>query len=133
MVYIYFFDQVDESKNIGIPEFRLLDGYLFQFVNITKDQAQDILDNLEFESHVRLKSIADDLSTIFDKEIVSSTKAILVKSDHQLVSNQYLEIRLDPKYNSETDPLEDKYLYYVSHYYNEEHPSPLAPYIEEKE
>ena len=132
MVYVYFFDDKDESKNIGIPEFRLVDGYNQQTINITKDQAQDILDNLDFESHVRLKSIADDLSTIFGKDIVSSTKAIPVKTDEELVSNQYLEAiyTQTEKYNPETDPLADKYMYYVSHYYNEENPSPVQPYID---
>lgn len=131
MIYIYFFDDTDDSKNAGIPTFKDVEGYSFQFINISKDQANDILDNLDFESHVRLKSIADDLSKIFDKEITSSSRAVPVKTDEEFVANQYLEIRLEHKYNKETDPLENKYLYYITHYINNEtEKSDVTPYIQ---
>lgn len=131
MIYIYFFDDTDDSKNTGIPTFKDVEGYSFQFVNISKDQANDILDNLDFESHVRLKSIADDLSKIFDKEIISSSRAVPVKTDEEFVTNQYLEIRLESKYNKETDLLENKYLYYITHYINNEtEKSDVTPYIQ---
>jgi len=130
MVYIYFFDDTDESKNTGIPTFNIVDGYSFQFINISKDQANDILDNLDFESHVRLKSIADDLSKIFNKEIHSSSKVVPVKTDEELVSNQYLEVRLSEKYDKETDPIETKYIFYIAHYHDAKGKSDVTPYIQ---
>ena len=130
MVYVYYYDTQDESKNIGIPDFRLVDGYNMQFVNISKDQAQDILNNLDYESYVRISAIADELTKILGIEIDRNTKSIPVKTDEELISNQYLEARINDKYNPEEDSLEDKYLFYITHYYNDDNPSSVQPYIE---